>query len=127
MASKRKVKIEHGPVVERFARRLRELRVQRGMTQAELARRAEVTATYVSKLESAGAAPGIDLVEKLATALGVAFADLIPSPQPADPSAVAREQAQDLFGTLMRAADPQTFALLNPLLALLVESSGKRG
>lgn len=126
MSSKRKVKIEHEAVVERFARRLRELRVERGMTQADLARRANVTATYVSKLESAGAAPGIDLVEKLAVALGVGVADLIPNTSPADSAELARELAFELFQTLMKTADQQTFALLNPLLALLVESSGKR-
>src|SRR5262245_24373934 len=126
MGSKRKTKIEHEEVVERFARRLRELRVERGLTQADLAKRAEVTATYVSKLESAGAAPGIDLVEKLATALGVGLADLIPSKQPGDPEAVAREQAKHLFEALMKTADLQTFALLNPFLVLLVESAGRR-
>jgi transcriptional regulator with XRE-family HTH domain len=126
MGSKRKVRIEHDEVVRRFAGRLRELRVERGMTQADLARRARVTATYVSKLESAGAAPGIDLVGKLAAALGATVADLIPLPPPADPAAVAREQARALFDALMKSADPQTFALLNPFLALLVESSGKR-
>jgi hypothetical protein len=56
----------------------------------------------------------------------VGFADLIPSPTPDDPTAVSREQARELFETLLKKADPQTFALLNPFLALLVESSGKR-
>lgn len=126
MGNKRKTKIEHEEVVERFARRLRELRLERGMTQTELARRADVTATYVSKLESAGAAPGIDLVEKLATALGVGFTELIPSPPPNDPLVVSRDQAQELFAALLKIADQQTFAMLNPFLALLVESSGKR-
>src|SRR5207302_1736887 len=118
-----KVRIEHDEVVERFARRLRELRVERGMTQADLALRAKVTATYVSKLESAGAAPGIDLVEKLAMALGVGANDLIPIPVPGDRTAGSREQARVLFEALLKTADQQTFALLNPFLALLVESS----
>jgi transcriptional regulator with XRE-family HTH domain len=126
MANKRKTKIEHEVIVERFARRLRELRVGLGMTQAELARRAEVTTTYVSKLESAGSAPGLDLVEKLATALGVGTTELIQIPHPDDASAVAREQARELFESLLKIADQQTFAMLNPFLALLVESSGKR-
>jgi transcriptional regulator with XRE-family HTH domain len=126
MSSKRKVKIDYDEVVGHFARRLRELRFERGMTQAELARQASVTATYVSKLESAGAAPGIDLVVKLALALGAQVADLIPSAPEADRAAVSREQAQSLFSNLMKVADPQTFALLNPFLAMLLESSGKR-
>ncbi len=126
MGNKRKARIEHDEVVRRFAGRLRELRTERGMTQADLARRARVTATYVSKLETAGAAPGIDLVGKLAAALGAGVADLIPLPPPADPTVVSREQARALFDALMRVADPQTFAMLNPFLALLVESAGKR-
>lgn len=126
MSSKRKVPIKHEEVVERFARRLRELRVERGMTQADLAKKAKVTATYVSKLESAGAAPGIDLVEKLAMALGVGLADLIPVTEPQDTSAAARNRARELFEELLELADQQTFSLLNPFLALLVESSGKR-
>jgi len=126
MANKRKTKIEHEVIVERFARRLRELRVGLGMTQAELARRAEVTTTYVSKLESAGSAPGLDLVEKLAIALGIGITELIQIPPPDDASAVAREQARELFENLLKIADQQTFAMLNPFLAMLVESSGKR-
>jgi hypothetical protein len=39
---------------------------------------------------------------------------------------VSREQARALFESLLEVADPQTFALLNPFLALLVASSGKR-
>lgn len=122
----KKARIEHEEVVERFAKRLRELRVERGMTQAELAERAEVTATYISKLESAGAAPGIDLVEKLGAALGTTAADLIPTQPAENTNDVARRQAEKLFAALMKAADGQTFALLNPFLALLVESAGKR-
>jgi transcriptional regulator with XRE-family HTH domain len=126
MSSKRKVRIKHEEVVERFARRLKELRLQRGMTQAELAKRARVTTTYISKLESAGAAPGIDLVEKLAVALGAELNDLIPLSLPQDTSAAARNRARELFEELLELADQQTFSLLNPLLALLVEASGKR-
>jgi transcriptional regulator with XRE-family HTH domain len=127
MGNKRKTKIEHEEVVERFARRLRELRAERGMTQADLAGRAEVTPTYMSKLERAGAAPGIDLVEKLATALGVGIAELLPVGSSTDAEAVSREQARKLFESVMKNADLQTFALLNPLLAMLAESAGKRG
>ena len=126
MGKNRKKKIEHEEVVARFARRLKELRVERGMTQAELAERAEVTTTYVSKLENAGAAPGIDLVQKLATALGVGVNSLFPDESPDDPTAVSREQARHLFDALLKVADAQTLALLNPVLALLVESAGKR-
>ncbi|MCB9921814.1 MAG: helix-turn-helix transcriptional regulator [Planctomycetaceae bacterium] len=44
---------------------MRELRRSRGMTQAELARLAQITTSYVGRLESGGAAPEIDLVDRL--------------------------------------------------------------
>ena len=66
MAKKKSQQIEHAEIVQRFASRLREVRSSRGLTQAELARAAQVTASYIWRLESAGAAPGIDLVSRLA-------------------------------------------------------------
>lgn len=123
--SGRTTQLEHEEV-ERFARRLKELRVERGMTQAELADKAGVTTTYVSKLENAGAAPGIDLVQKLADALGAGITGLIPDESPGNGLIVSREQAQELFEELLKTADAQTFALLNPFLALLVAAAGKR-
>jgi hypothetical protein len=37
-----------------------------------------------------------------------------------------RDQARALFDALMKTADGQTLALLNPFLLLLSESSGRR-
>src|SRR5262245_24748467 len=113
-------------VVRLFAERLRELRRSRGMTQAELARRAEVSVTHLSELENADIAPGIDLVDRLAQALGAAVADLVPAVRPAEPLPVLREQAERLFSALRENGDRETFLRLNPLLALFVESAGKR-
>ena len=113
-------------VVRLFAARLRELRRSRGMTQAELARRAEVSVTHLSELENAEIAPGIDLVDRLARALGAAMADLLPSAAPPEPLPVLREQAERRFDTLLEKADRETYLRLNPFLALLVEAAGKR-
>src|SRR5262245_53124217 len=78
MAKRRKARIEQDEVVRLFASRLREVRSSRGLTQAELSRRAQVTASYIWRLESGGAAPGIDLVARLARALGTTTHDLMP-------------------------------------------------
>lgn len=120
--AKKGVPIRHAGVVERFAARLRELRLARGMTQADLAERASVTPNYVGKLENAGAAPGIDLVERLAVALGVATADLLQPAVPPDPKPVLREQAQKLFDRV--AKDDQALTFLVPLLARLAGGPG---
>lgn len=122
----RKRRIRHAEVVRLFAARLRELRHSRGLTQAELARQAHVTVTYIGRLEAGGAAPGIDLVERLAQALGTTLADLLPTTASPDTLAVLQERAQRLFDTLLRTADRETLLMLNPLLARLVEASGRR-
>jgi transcriptional regulator with XRE-family HTH domain len=123
MSSKRKVKIEHEEIVARFARRLRQLRVERGMTQAELAARAGVTTTYVSKLEGAGAAPGIDLVARLARALGTTNHDLLPATDPPDTMKLLRDQARVSFDAILAAADREMLLMLNPLLATIAAAS----
>jgi transcriptional regulator with XRE-family HTH domain len=117
--AKRGVPIRHAGVVPRFAARLRELRLGRGMTQVDLAGRASVTPNYVGKLENAGAAPGIDLVERLSAALGVAVTDLLPPAGPApDPQPVLQDQARRLFARVLE--DGQALTFLVPLMARLV-------
>jgi transcriptional regulator with XRE-family HTH domain len=113
-------------IVRLFAQRLRELRQSRGMTQAELARRAVVSPTHLSELENADRAPGIDLVDRLARALGTSAADLLPGPGEADPLPVLREQAARMLDTLLEKGDREAFLRLNPFLALLVEAATKR-
>jgi len=123
---KRKRQIVHAEIVTRFAARLRETRLGAGMTQEELGRRAHVTKSYVGRLESGGAAPGIDLVERLATALGATVHDLLPLTASPDTVQVLREQSQKLYEALQQAGDREMFLMLNPLMARLVESPIRR-
>lgn len=116
---KRREPIRHHEIVGLFAERLRQLRRSRGMTQVELAREAQVTTTYVGKLENGGAAPGIDTIARLAAALGVAPPDLLPTPSPPDPVGVLQAQARRLSDALIRAGDRETLELFVPLLARL--------
>ena len=121
MARKRQP-ITHEEIVRRFAIRLRELRRGRGLTQAELARQAHVTVTYIGRLENQGAAPGIDLVARLAGALGVGLIELLPTTDPPDPAEVLQTQARRLFDGLMPNADRDTLQLVVLFLARLSES-----
>jgi transcriptional regulator with XRE-family HTH domain len=125
MAKKRNVRIVQDEAVRLFAARLREVRLSRGMTQAELGRKADVTASYVWRLESAGAAPGIDLVARLARALGTTSHDLLPLAAPPDTVGVLREQARDRFDALLTTADKDTLLMLNPLLTRLADASAR--
>lgn len=121
----RKKTIRHDAIVARFGQRLRELRLARGMSQAELARQADVTTNYVSRLEGGGAAPGIDLAARLAQALGVAVADLLPTAPVLDDLAVTRQQAKRLFDGLVQTDDRAVLVLLTQLLARLSEATNR--
>lgn len=54
-----------------LARNLRRLRQAQGLSQEELADRAQITANYVSSLEREEYAASVDVLERLADALGV--------------------------------------------------------
>lgn len=62
---------------EVLARNLRRYRAERGMSQEELAHRADVDRTYVSSLERMQYGASVDVVESLAKVLGVAPHDLL--------------------------------------------------
>jgi transcriptional regulator with XRE-family HTH domain len=118
----RKPKIHQAEIVRNFSAILRSTRINRGMTQADLAEKALITAAYVWRLESAGATPGVDLVERLAKALGITVAELLTTTEIPDALTVLRDQAKKLFESILKVADRDALLMLNPLLARLSES-----
>jgi len=54
-----------------FAENLRRIRAEKGVSQEELAHRADLDRTYVSYLENQRYAVSIDVLERLAKGLGV--------------------------------------------------------
>jgi transcriptional regulator with XRE-family HTH domain len=76
----------------RLAERVRQLRIQVGLTQAELAARAGVTVETVARLErvlrgrvSANANPSLETMERIGTALGVEASELLSAPSKVRP------------------------------------------
>ncbi|WP_028336838.1 MULTISPECIES: helix-turn-helix domain-containing protein [Bradyrhizobium] len=67
---------------EVLALNLRKLRQAKGLSQEELAHRADVDRTYISALERSVYAASIDVVDNLAQVLGVEAADLLKHPLP---------------------------------------------
>ena len=65
---------------EVLALNLRKTRQARGLSQEELAHRADIDRTYISALERCVYAAGIDVVDRLARVLGVEAADLLRRP-----------------------------------------------
>ncbi len=67
----------HHPIVGQFAAELRAARRRLGLSQYDLALKAKIAITYVGKLERGEAAPGLDMVARLAEALGVDVPTLV--------------------------------------------------
>lgn len=65
---------------EIFAANLRRLRHEKGISQENLAYEAGVNRTYLSKLEKAVSYPGLEIIGKIASVLGVEPAELITIP-----------------------------------------------
>ncbi|WGD29704.1 helix-turn-helix transcriptional regulator [Ancylobacter sp. WKF20] len=62
---------------EVFARNLKALRLAKGLSQEELAHLADIDRTYISSLERCVYNASIDVVERLASVLGVEASDLL--------------------------------------------------
>jgi transcriptional regulator with XRE-family HTH domain len=117
--AKRKAGIRQTEIVQQFAIRLRETRQAQGLTQADLARKAHVALSHLSKLENGEAAPGLDLLDRLARALGTTVTRLLPAPTDADALTELRERTRQLFDGVVERADPDMLAALNTFLARL--------
>lgn len=78
-----------------FGRRLRQLRVERGLSQATLAERIDVTPEYVSRIERGRVGPSMEILSRLGRALGVDVRDLFDfdvHPARRDPTVARLEQ-----------------------------------
>lgn len=69
---------------EVLAANLRRTRTAAGLSQEELAHRADIDRTYISALERCVYAAGIDVVDRLAKALGTTAAQLLVEPSGAE-------------------------------------------
>jgi transcriptional regulator with XRE-family HTH domain len=64
-----------------LAANLKRLRAARGFSQEDLAELASIDRTYVSALERSVYAAGVDVLDRLARALGVTAAELLAEQQ----------------------------------------------
>ena len=78
-------------VREVFALNLKGLRQDQGLSQEELADMAGIDRTYVSLLERGQYSATIDILERIAVALGVRPADLLREPDPSNDSMSSEE------------------------------------
>ncbi len=112
-------------IAMKLAERVRRLRLEAGLTQAELAGGAGVTVETVARLErvlrgraSANANPSLETLTRLAAALGVDVTDLLA------PSKSARPK-DDRLAALLRGASEPTRKLAIRVVEVLVREAGK--
>lgn len=83
------------PVDARVRRRLRELRAQRGLTLRQVAERANIDISTLSRLESGKRRLALDHIPALAAGLGVSADDLLGPSTPPDPRIRATPRRSD--------------------------------
>ena len=59
-----------------YGERLRSLRRERGLTQEEVALRADITTSYYGQIERGSANPSVALLEKICTVMGISISDI---------------------------------------------------
>jgi transcriptional regulator with XRE-family HTH domain len=60
-----------------LGKNINRLRTQAGLTQDDVAERAEIDRRYVQRIEAGTANPGIDVICRLRTALGASWEELL--------------------------------------------------
>ena len=70
------LKFEAMNIKEKFGRKIKELRKEKNISQEKLANLAEIDRTYLPTIEKGERNVSIEVVEKLAKALGVRIKDL---------------------------------------------------
>jgi transcriptional regulator with XRE-family HTH domain len=88
-------KVEEEPVDARARRRLRELRTERGMTLQQVAERASIDVSTLSRLEAGKRRLALDHIPALASALGVSADELLRSSPPQDPRVRGRPRTHE--------------------------------
>jgi len=78
-----------------LARNLKRHRLAKGLSQEELAHRANIDRTYISSLERSVYAAGIDVVDRLAKELGLEAADLLRCTEPASRDASNADEKEE--------------------------------
>lgn len=107
------------------SRRLRDLRMKKGLSVNELAARSSVSAGMISQIERGISSPSVKTLERLRTALGIALTDLLSD---AEASAAESAPASASAGDEQRAVQPEKSFVrrraLRPRFA--VQASGLR-
>src|SRR5437764_12725734 len=87
--------MDHDPVLDAVGPRLRSIRQRRGATLAELSESTGISVSTLSRLESGGRRPTLELLLALARAHQVPLDELVGAPPPGDPPVRGRSVIRD--------------------------------
>jgi putative transcriptional regulator len=118
--------VAHRSVVARFGSRLKSLRREAGLTQGELAERAELAVETISRMENGHwSNTTIEVAERLAQALGVSMVALF-EPIASTPKSGLRSGEKRVLALISGLADDQ-LADVHRALQLLLDVRVRRG
>jgi transcriptional regulator with XRE-family HTH domain len=105
-------------VLQTVGPRLRALRTERGATLTDVAETTGISVSTLSRLESGGRRPTLELLLPLARTYGVAIDDLVDLPAPADPRVqgrpIVREDGMTMVPLSRQAGGIQAHKMLLP-------------
>lgn len=96
---------EYESLYQAVGKRIRELRIQKGMTQAELAEKARLSLPVISRIETARTKIWLETFTKLAEALEVSPNDILQLDTAADTADYPREFSELLAGCSVSEVD----------------------
>jgi transcriptional regulator with XRE-family HTH domain len=84
-----------GAVIEQIAPRLRRARQQKSISLADLARATGISTSTLSRLESGGRKPSLELLLPITAALGIPLDEIVAAPRIVDPRIPQRPTGKD--------------------------------
>lgn len=63
---------------KQIASKIKQIRLEKDLTQVELAKKAAINSNYYSKIERSDLKPSVETLEKIIKALGVKSSDVFP-------------------------------------------------
>jgi transcriptional regulator with XRE-family HTH domain len=121
--------LEHGQGIDmqEFARRLRDTRSARGLTQARLAEMLEVSPRVYNRWERGAAVPRLDTLVKIAEILEVSLDELVGRKEPdLDALSIRNPELHSLYKEIDRLSDEDQQALVVLLDSLVKRSKFQR-
>ena len=105
--------------------RIAELRRGTGLTQGQLAERADIDTGYLARIESGDRGPSIEVLDRIAVSLRVSVAALWTPLKPARPKkGLSREMTK--LGAVLADADEEQIKVLTAVAKLVLRSSSRR-